>query len=168
MSSAPGSRLSRSAFSFQLSAFHSAWPLALGALLRKYFASGWVFLIPYLAAYLLYYALKWPVNAASSEGGVKVASESGMWVPCLLHVYWTLHAINSVLAVTALVSWWRTSCRSVLARDAATKRLAIEGADEEGCPENKGRSPSPSLSLSLKIAPWLLLGLLFWIGGIFE
>ena len=30
--------------------------------LQAYFASGWVFLMPYLAAYLLYAWLKWPVN----------------------------------------------------------------------------------------------------------
>jgi hypothetical protein len=32
--------------------------------LRRYFYSGWAFLIPYLAAYLLYYVTNWPVNAA--------------------------------------------------------------------------------------------------------
>jgi hypothetical protein len=81
--------------------------------LRRYFHSGWAFLIPYLAAYLLYYWLKWPVNAASSEGTVKVASESGTWAPPLLHVYWVHHAINLVLAVIALRAWCReTGVRS--------------------------------------------------------
>jgi hypothetical protein len=35
---------------------------AFAASLRRYFRSGWVFLIPYLAGYLLYWWLKWPVN----------------------------------------------------------------------------------------------------------
>jgi hypothetical protein len=34
------------------------------AALRRYFRSGWAFLIPYLAAYLLYWWLRWPVNPA--------------------------------------------------------------------------------------------------------
>jgi hypothetical protein len=75
--------------------------------LRRYFSSGWAFLIPYLAAYLLYYWLKWPVNPADAGVKVRVASESGTWVPCLLHVYWILHAVNVGLAAVALVSWWR-------------------------------------------------------------
>jgi hypothetical protein len=87
--------------------------LALAPSLRKYFRSGWAFLIPYLGAYLLYYWLKWPVNAASSEGTVKVANESGTWAPPLLHVYWVHHAINLVLAVIALRAWCReTGVRS--------------------------------------------------------
>jgi hypothetical protein len=97
-----------------------------GATLRAYFRSGWAFLIPYLAAYLLYAWLKWPVNpAAGGEGLVKGMSESAgalpstAWssppftftltslVPCLLHVYWTLHAINLVLGGLALRAWWK-------------------------------------------------------------
>lgn len=42
-------------------------------LLLSYFRSGWAFLIPYLAAYLLYAWLKGPVNAAPGEGAVKVS-----------------------------------------------------------------------------------------------
>jgi len=75
--------------------------------IRRYFSSGWAFLIPYLTAYLLYYWLKWPVNPADAGVKVRVASESGTWVPCLLHVYWILHAVNVGLAAVALVSWWR-------------------------------------------------------------
>jgi hypothetical protein len=41
--------------------------------LIDYFRSGWAFLIPYLAAYLLYAWRKWPVNP---EGAVKVNGES--------------------------------------------------------------------------------------------
>lgn len=108
MSSAPDSRLSPSAFSFQLSAFHSACPSALGALLRKYFASGWAFLIPYLAAYLLYYWFKWPVNPGARSQEAGASSQHGL-IPCLLHVYWTLHAINLTLGAIALCAWWRKS-----------------------------------------------------------
>ena len=47
-------------------------------MLTAYFRSGWAFFIPYLAAYLLYAWLKWPVNPANGgEGIVKGMSESG-------------------------------------------------------------------------------------------
>jgi hypothetical protein len=69
--------------------------------LRRYFASGWAFLIPYLAVYLLYYATDWPVNPASdSESGEIPASA----VPSLLHVYWALHALHVALALLASAS----------------------------------------------------------------
>ena len=72
--------------------------------LRRYFHSGWAFLIPYLAAYLLYWWLKWPVNPPSADHPFPA---SGLQPPCLLHVYWALHAINVVLAAVAIVSWWQ-------------------------------------------------------------
>jgi hypothetical protein len=59
-----------------------------------YFRSGWAFLIPYLATYLLYAWLKWPLNPAAGE-------------PCLLHVYWLLHGLHLVLAAMALRDWLR-------------------------------------------------------------
>lgn len=106
-------------------------PFALGPLLRKYFRSGWAFLIPYLAAYLLYWWLRWAINPISSEGGVKVASASGplaphashLTPPALLHVYWALHAINAVLAVIALVSWWREQNGDIACKQAPTTPL---------------------------------------------
>src|SRR5690349_2741313 len=49
-------------------------------LLRAYFGSGWAFLIPYLAVYLLYAWLRWPVNAGATFAA-----------PPLLHVFWFLH-----------------------------------------------------------------------------
>ncbi len=67
--------------------------------LRIYFRSGWAFLIPYLAAYLLYAWLKLPVN---SDGG------GGVTLPSLLHVYWVLHILHVVLGTIALLSWWRS------------------------------------------------------------
>jgi hypothetical protein len=150
--------------------------LSATRVLRRYFRSGWAFLIPYLAAYLLYYWLKWPVNPVVSEGGVKVASlpsvasamegESGAWVPCLLHVYWTLHAINVILAAVALVSWWRDRCQETGVR---SQELG------DGCqiPDLGDLNPAPSsrlkaLSSAASAAvPWLLLGLLFWIPGVY-
>jgi len=174
--------------------------------LRKYFSSGWTFLIPYLAAYLLYYVLKWPVNAA---GGGQMAEVRVQWsaVPPLLHVYWILHAINAGLAAVALVSWWREQAskpalpdfntedtestelehkvqgtsaeisqkEAAVAKDAETAEVLITDAHESARKESSPFPPLPpgeqdagtSLSLSLKIAPWLLLGLLFWIPGVY-
>ena len=90
--------------------------------LVAYFRSGWAFLIPYLAAYLLYAWLKWPVNPASGgEGLVKGMSESAGALPllrlpssvyrppCLLHVYWFLHALHLMLGALALRAWWQGS-----------------------------------------------------------
>jgi hypothetical protein len=76
---------------------------------RRYFSSGWAFLIPYLAVYLLYYLRKWPVNAPTGADGAS-SLELGTWhlVPSLLHVYWALHAINVVVAAVALVQFARS------------------------------------------------------------
>ena len=105
-----------------------------GAMLQNYFQSGWAFLIPYLAAYLLYAWLKWPVNpvaAGSSpvDGGQLAVSAIGALsstvspftahsllstgVPCLLHFYWFLHALHLVLGALALRAWWRESGATV-------------------------------------------------------
>ena len=43
--------------------------------LVAYFRSGWAFLIPYLAAYLLYAWLKWPVNPRPWRGGISERDE---------------------------------------------------------------------------------------------
>lgn len=69
------------------------------ALLQAYFRSGWAFLIPYFAAYLLYAWLKWPANPTDAD----------RWtgLPALLHVYWFLHGIHLVLGAVALRLWWR-------------------------------------------------------------
>ncbi len=69
-----------------------------GTALQDYFRSGWAFFIPYLAAYLLYAWLKWPVNPSSP----------GPWkgIPCLLHVYWALHLVHLGFAAGALRAWW--------------------------------------------------------------
>jgi hypothetical protein len=118
----------------------------LSLLLRTYFVSGWAFLIPYLAAYLLYAWLGWPVNPA--DGGVEVGSlglgtGSRSWVPCLLHTYWALHAIHAIMAGCALWSWWQEQ----------TLKL---------------QPPNLNWSATLTaLAPWFCLALLFYLPGIY-
>ena len=109
--------------------FHfSALPVSrFAGCLRRYFYSGWAFLIPYLAAYLLYYVMRWPVNPAAAEVRVRVESESEPWVPCLLHVYWGLHAINVVLAAVAVVAWCREKHRL---GDATPPSRSVPSGDE--------------------------------------
>jgi hypothetical protein len=85
--------------------------------------------VPYLGAYLLYAWLGWPVNAGAG---------AGRWIPCLLHVYWVLHAAHFALAIVALHSWWRSA--HVL---------------------------RPQYSVLWTLAPWIGLALLFWIPGVY-
>jgi hypothetical protein len=117
--------------------------------LRAYFRSGWAFLIPYLAAYLLYAWLRWPVNPASGgEEIVKVISKSGtvvgsQWsiVPPLLHVYWILHAIHLVLGIIAIRSWWRES-----------------GGTVTGATDDDNKTTGHRLqSTAYRLLPWLCL-----------
>ena len=125
--------------------------------LVAYFRSGWAFLIPYLAAYLLYAWLKWPVNpvaAGSSpvDGGQLAVSAIGALpstvppstgtpsaaysllstgVPCLLH--WFLHALHLVLGALALRAWWKGS------------GTAVAGATDDGHETtNRTASSQPS------------------------
>jgi hypothetical protein len=122
-------------------------------LLSAYFCSGWAFLIPYLAAYLLYAWMKWPVNpAAGGEEIVKGISESAQTLipsfshsltpPPLLHVYWLLHVLTLALAIIALISWWRAPNPSESYQQTAWQRLYA-------------------------VLPWLCLALLFWIPGVY-
>lgn len=95
--------------------------------LRAYFRSGWAFLIPYLAAYLLYAWLKWPVNPVAG----------GQWavIPCLLHVYWALHAVHLVLGAYAVRTWWRAS------------GATVAGATEDSVnAPNRAAQPQPLVS----------------------
>lgn len=131
--------------------------------LVAYFRSGWAFLIPYLAAYLLYAWLKWPVNPVSGEGLEKSVSESvealnsplstlrsqRSSVPSLLHVYWFLHGLHLILAAIALRAWWRNSSRTAL---------------------NSQLSPANSPLVRDRLwplFPWICLALIFWIPGIY-
>ncbi len=148
-------------------------------MLRAYFRSGWAFFIPYLAAYLLYAWLRWPVNPA--DGGVEVATGTGIMEneagmegspigglafsflrpPALLHIYWGLHAIHLVLAAIALWAWWRL--RRI---EEGERRKKDQGAVRDTIDAQSSLLPTP-LSLLLKTAPWLCLGLLFWIPGLY-
>lgn len=123
--------------------------------LRAYIYSGWAFLIPYLATYLVYAWLEWPVNpvaAGSSPVG------GGQWtvIPCLLHVYWTLHAIHVVLAVFGLRAWWR---------DDGEERTATSEAPEPGIcsPSTGNRLPETVY----RLLPWIFLALLFYVPGVY-
>lgn len=125
--------------------------------LSTYFRSGWAFFIPYLAAYLLYAWLKWPVNFSAAEETTgktifeinSLASARLSLIPCLLHLYWGLHAIHLILAVLTLRHWWKnsTSIRGVspLVISLDTRSLSTEAA--------------------LRLLPWLCIALIFWISG---
>jgi len=185
--------------------------------LRSYFRSGWAFLIPYLAAYLLYWWLRWPVNGRSA--GLPPPASS-LHPPCLLHVYWALHAINLVLAVVAFAAWLRGRTRESAIEQAPAATPAARGQSdappplspthhppshshlasplapssasggefsqenaesikESGFPNgDRGvaapfdpatlhLTPNTSTAALWRIAPWLLLGLLFWIPGVY-
>src|ERR1035437_3947496 len=122
-------------------------------LLCSYFHSGWVFFIPYLAAYLLYAGLKWPVNPGTSSQQLAV-SNLVWWLPCLLHVYWFLHGLNLILAAIALHTWWRTI--------ALSDRLPRQSSD-------KGGAVTPQIvgQRLYAILPWLCLAMVFWIPGVY-
>jgi hypothetical protein len=75
--------------------------------LREYFRSGWAFFVPYLASYLVYAWLRWPIHAASS------AARPG-FVPALSQVYWLLHGAHLLLAIVAVVGWLRNPQRLAL------------------------------------------------------
>ena len=183
-----------------------------GAMLQNYFRSGWAFLIPYLAAYLLYAWLKWPVNpvaAGSSpvDGGQLAVSAIGALpstvtpstahsllstgVPCLLHVYWVLHAIHLVLGAIALRAWWRESGATVTGATDDSENTANRAAQPllSTVPQSGHRLPLPgdwpgqtpgwqqpataikrppsAMDRLWAAMPWLLLALLFYIPGVY-
>ena len=143
---------------------------SFGAMLQSYFRSGWAFLIPYLAAYLLYAWLRWPVNpvaAGSSpvDGGQLAVSAIGAlpstaWssppftftltslVPPLLHVYWFLHALHLVLGALALRAWWRESGATVTGATDDSENTANHSATPQPLVSPKsdvgGSTDSPS------------------------
>jgi len=85
--------------------------------------------MPYLFFYLLYYGRKWPVNPGSDSH-----------IPPLLHVYWALHAINVILGLIALRTWWG---------------------------ETKSGFPNFSIFRFSDLFPWFLLALIFYIPGVY-
>ncbi|MFT3867301.1 MAG: hypothetical protein QM715_02275 [Nibricoccus sp.] len=122
------------------------------AAIRRYFYSGWAFLIPYLAVYLLYYVTKWPVNTANRNQTLEAGSQiTTSLVPCLLHIYWVLHAIHVILGGFAL--WSALHAR-------LSGKLEVLS---EGNPQCK----TSNLKWLTRIAPWALLALLFYIPGVY-
>jgi hypothetical protein len=105
--------------------------------LRRYFSSGWAFLMPYLFAYLIYFWRKWPVIPIGNH------HHGGSGVLPLLCVYWALHGINLLLGALALCSW--------------RSRPQLFGAPVPVAPK-----PGERL---LAFLPWILLALLFLIPG---
>ena len=108
--------------------------------LVKYFQSGWAFLLPYLLLYLLYAWQKWPVNPPALPASTLARPL------CLLHLYWWLHGLHAVLGGLALRAWWRT------------------GETEPG---GAAAQPASTWDRLAPVAPWIPLGLLFLIPGVF-
>ncbi len=162
--------------------------------LRSYFRSGWAFLIPYLAAYLLYAWLRLPVNPV--DGGQSAVSAIGAipstdllstvtpstahsilstGVPCLLHVYWLLHSIHLILGALALRSWWRASGATVAGATDDSENTAARAAPPQPLVSTKPREGGSTVSLSdnrllstaYSLLPWILLALLFYIPGVY-
>ena len=123
-------------------------------LLRRYFYSGWAFLIPYLLFYLLYYWRKWPVNPLPG----KTLGDGGH-IPALLHVYWALHGIHLVLGLLALHAWWKNSMASHSSR--------VETDVSHSLPPSRRPSTSGLWPVVSPLLPWLLLALIFYIPGVY-
>lgn len=134
------------------------------SMLKTYFRSGWAFFIPYLAAYLLYAWLRWPVNPVAAGAG-SMEQGAGGWVPCLLHVYWVLHAVHIVLGAFALRAWWRAECKG---QGAKSEEPLGEFATSSASPEFGGFPVADRLlSTGYHLLPWLCLALVFWIPGVY-
>jgi len=120
-----------------------------------YFRSGWAFLIPYFAAYLLYAWLRWPVNPDTD------LLSSVLRPPCLLHVYWFLHALHLLLGSLALSAWWRGSGATVVAATEDGRDVIDHAALSQALTGNR------SLDTVYRLLPWLCLALLFYIPGVY-
>jgi hypothetical protein len=110
-----------------------------GDCLHHYFRSGWAFLISYLVPYLLYAWLRWPVNPPAGQDFPSFS----LGPPCLLHLYWGLHAVHGLLGAVALRFHWRRPGHSSLA------------------PRERW------LDTFYRGLPWVCLALVFWIPGIY-
>ncbi len=134
--------------------------------LRAYFYSGWAFLIPYLFFYLLYEWEKWPANpvAGAIERPPVVSSQLSLVhgpssvVPCLLYVYWALHAIHFILAAIAFRSWWKTVKESAVRDKLPAKISDVSALSSQLSALSKAVSPA---------LPWALLALVFYIPGVY-
>lgn len=105
--------------------------------ITAYFRSGWIFFLPYLSCYLLYAWQGWP--AVPVFAGETPASARETWVPPLLHVYWALHTCHLLVGFGVLVNQWRRYARQ-------PRRIGAK---------------------AWAAAPWVLLGMLFLLPGVF-
>lgn len=136
----------------------------LAATLQAYFRSGWAFFMPYLAAYLLYAWLKWPVNpcevGTENTKNISVCESvvSGQWsiVPPLLHAYWFLHGVHTMLAGMALWHWWRNKAYRPSLAAHRLPRTAFRPL-----PTNR----HPLLATVTTALPWFCFAILFLIPG---
>ncbi|MBK9989891.1 MAG: hypothetical protein IPP19_03895 [Verrucomicrobia bacterium] len=140
--------------------------------IRRYFYSGWAFLMPYLFAYLLYYVMKWPVNPSGKTPELQI---SNSWVPCMLHVYWVLHTIHVILAGYALWRWWKQT-RILQEETERTETEYTRTSLPQLTPvQTNHQSPISDIRpltsglwpLAIQLAPWALLALLFYIPGVY-
>ena len=139
--------------------------------------------MPYLVVYLLYYMTKWQVNPTGKSQNPELQI-SNVYIPCMLHVYWALHAIHVVLAGFALWSWFVE--RRAAARLRATSEPGTNARSDPTPsafpPLNVERSalsvkrsplgasyslPTTRYSLLTVLAPWALLALIFYIPGVY-
>lgn len=137
--------------------------------LRLYFRSGWAFLLPYLAMYLLYACLRWPVNSFTGrEAANAIGEDNGgvlgtlAWIPCLLHVYWFLHLSHFVLGALVLRRWWRSSKEAEMLHGTASHLDLIARSSIPS-----GTGVRPLLARLWPMLPWACLALVFWIPGFY-
>ncbi len=74
-------------------------------------------------------------------------------VPCLLYVYFALHAINLVLAALALWSWWRDAQRQAQSAESKTPSAKGDSHSEAKTTESDDQDYQPRLR-SLPSAPF--------------
>jgi hypothetical protein len=127
--------------------------------------------MPYLFVYLLYYVTKWPVNPVISNQRPEAGSQMvGTWVPCMLHVYWALHAIHAILAGVALWSWWK-KIKSLHEATEQTANKSNPSLLPLRTPVQANLRPltpdSCFLTSFQRLIPWLLLALIFYIPGVY-
>lgn len=147
-----------------------------------YFRSGWAFLIPYLATYLIYYWRKWPANPVGIQSshaakGSPWAVEHAFFPIPLLHIYWFLHAVNAglFLAWCGLL-WNENKCANGNRETRKTGEHVITGIKSSRpseCdqamirPRDEGICDSAPRSAWTSLLPWILLALIFFVPGVY-
>ncbi len=109
--------------------------------------------MPYLIAYLLFRWQHWEVNPVPLTTGDTIQHRPG--IPCLLHLYWAFHLINLGLIAAAIFSGWQ----SHRADAPSFQKYSLAGKPMHGKPSFSG--------YLTRFAPWIALGLFFWIPGIY-